>query len=68
MFGAAQSAAHLKSSLYSKSLMNRCTDWLFEGNCIAAYVCGCVDVCVQGQICWVNSYQIENSLQDRMEH
>lgn len=44
MFGAVQSAAHLKGSLYSKFLMNWSTDWLFEGEqhwCICVWVCGC---------------------------
>lgn len=69
MFGAAQSAAHLKGSLYSKFLMNWRTDWSFEGEqhwCICVWVCGCV--CVQGRLCSVNSYQIENSSQEGMDH
>lgn len=39
MFGAVQSAAHMKESLCSTFLMNWCTDWSFEGNNIGTFVC-----------------------------
>lgn len=58
VFGAVQSAAHMKDSLYSKFLMNWCTDWVFEGNSTGAYVCVSAYACVQGRVCSLNSYQI----------
>ncbi len=64
VFGAVQSAAHMKDPLCSKFLMNRCTDWSFERNSIGARVWVCVCVCSRSGLFSEQLSDKENSLQE----